>query len=76
MDQIEIKGKIKTSEINQALGFFILFFGVIVSFAMIYSDTLVQQMTSLISGIALVIIGGGMMLFARKNLKKLYKLTK
>ena len=76
MDQIEIKGKIKTSEINQALGFFILFFGVIVSFAMIYSDTLVQQMTSLISGMALVIIGGGMMLFARKNLKKLHKLTK
>jgi len=76
MDQIEIKGKIKTAEINRALGFFILFFGVIVSFAMIYSDTLVQQMTSLISGMALVIIGGGMMLFARKNLKKLHKLTK
>lgn len=76
MDQIEIKGKIKTAEINQALGFFILFFGVIVSFAMIYSDTLVQQMTSLISGMALVIIGGGMMLFAKKNLKKLHKLTK
>jgi len=76
MDQIEITGKIKTAEINRALGFFILFFGVIVSFAMIYSDTLVQQMTSLISGMALVIIGGGMMLFARKNLKKLHKLTK
>ena len=56
MDQLEIKGKIKTAQINQALGFFILFFGVIVSFAMIYSNTPVQQMTSLISGITLVII--------------------
>lgn len=76
MDQLEIKGKIKTAQINQALGFFILFFGVIVSFAMIYSNTPVQQMTSLVAGITLVIIGGGMMLFAKKNLKKLYKLTK
>jgi cytochrome c biogenesis protein CcdA len=76
MDQLEIKGKIKTAQINQALGFFILFFGVIVSFAMIYSNTPVQKMTSLIAGITLVIIGGGMMLFARKNLQKLHKLTK
>lgn len=76
MDQLEIKGKIKTAQINQALGFFILFFGVIVSFAMIYSNTPVQKMTSLIAGITLVLIGGGMMLFARKNLQRLHKLTK
>lgn len=71
MDQLEIKGKIKTAQINQALGFFILFFGVIVSFAMIYSNTAVQQMTSLISGITLVIIGGGMMWKATSTLKKI-----
>jgi len=71
MDQLEIKGKIKTAQINQALGFFILFFGVIVSFAMIYSNTPVQRMTSLISGIVLVIIGGGMMWKATSTLKKI-----
>lgn len=71
MDQLEIKGKIKTAQINQALGFFILFFGVIVSFAMIYSNTVVQQMTSLISGITLVIIGGAMMWKATSTLKKI-----
>ena len=71
MDQLEIKGKIKTAQINQALGFFILFFGVIVSFAMIYSNTAVQQMTSLVSGITLVIIGGAMMWKAAKTLKKI-----
>lgn len=71
MDQLEIKGKIKTAQINQALGFFILFFGVIVSFAMIYSNTAVQQMTSLISGLTLVIIGGAMMWKATSTLKKI-----
>lgn len=71
MDQLEIKGKIKTAQINQALGFFILFFGVIVSFAMIYSNTAVQQMTSLISGLTLVVIGGAMMWKATSTLKKI-----
>jgi cytochrome c biogenesis protein CcdA len=71
MDQLEIKGKIKTAQINQALGFFILFFGVIVSFAMIYSNTPVQQMTSLVSGLTLVIIGGGMIWKATNTLKKI-----
>lgn len=71
MDQLEIKGKIKTAQINQALGFFILFFGVIVSFAMIYSNTPVQQMTSLISGLTLVLIGGAMMWKATSTLKKI-----
>lgn len=76
MDQIEIKGKIKTMQINQALGFFILFFGIIVSIALIFPESDIQRMTNLVAGLTLVIIGGGMMLFARKNLKKLRKLTK
>ena len=76
MDEIEIKGKLKAAQINRALGFFILFFGVIVSFAMIYSETFIQKMTSLASGITLIIIGGGMMLVARKNIKKLQEPVK
>ena len=69
-EEIEIRMKLKNAEINRALGFFILFFGVIVTFAMIYSETRVEQMTCLASGITLVAIGGGMMLVARKIIKK------
>lgn len=76
MDQIEIKGKLKTFQINQALGFFILFFGIVVSIALIFPESDIQRMTNLVAGLTLVIIGGGMMLFARKNIKKLQKLLK
>ncbi|MCF6223226.1 MAG: hypothetical protein L3J34_05810 [Flavobacteriaceae bacterium] len=76
MDQIEIKGKLKTFQINQALGFFILFFGVVVSIALIFPESDIQRMTNLVAGLTLVVIGGGMMLFARKNIKKLQKLIK
>lgn len=75
-EEIEIKMKLKNAEINRALGFFILFFGVIVTFAMIYSETRVEQMTSLASGLTLVVIGGGMMLVARKIIKKQKELIK
>ncbi len=75
MDQLEIKGKLKTAQINQALGFFILFFGIIVSIALIFPESHIQRMTNLVAGLTLVIIGGGMMLFARKNIKKLQALT-
>lgn len=76
MDQIEIKGKIKTAQINNALGFFILFFGVVVSFAMIYSNSFTQQMTCLVAGLALIVIGGGMMLYSRKTIKSLQSVSK
>ncbi len=76
MDQIEIKGKLKTFQINQALGLFILFFGIVVSIALIFPESDIQRMTNLVAGLTLVIIGGGMMLFARKNIKKLQKLLK
>jgi hypothetical protein len=76
MDQLEIKGKIKTYQINQALGFFILFFGVVVSVALIFPESDIQRMTNLVAGLTLVSIGGGMMLFARKKLKILQKLKK
>ena len=75
-EEIEIRMKLKNAEINRALGFFILFFGVIITFAMIYSETHVERMTSLASGLTLVTIGGGMMLFAMKIIKKQKKLIK
>jgi hypothetical protein len=75
-EEIEIRMKLKNAEINRALGFFILFFGVIVTFAMIYSETRIEQMTCLTSGLTLVAIGGGMMLVARKIIKKQKKIIK
>jgi len=76
MDQREIKGKLKTYQINQALGFFILFFGVVVSIALIFPESQIQRMTNLVAGLTLIIIGGGMMIVAKKNIKKLQKLVK
>ncbi len=76
MNELEIKGKIKTFQINQALGFFILFFGIIVSVALIFPESHIQRMTNLVAGSTLVLIGGGMMLFSRKRLKELRKLVK
>jgi hypothetical protein len=69
-EQIELRMKLKNAQINNALGFFILFFGVIVSIAMVYSDTTVRRLTALTAGLTLLVIGGGMMLFARKIIKK------
>lgn len=74
MDQIKIKGKIKTFQINQALGFFILFFGFVVSVALIFPESHIQKMTNLVAGGTLVFIGGGMMIFAKKGIKKYRKL--
>jgi len=76
MDQIEIKGKLKTYQINQALGFFILFFGVVVSIALIFPESQIQRMTNLVAGSTLILIGGGMMFVAKRNIKKLQKLIK
>ena len=75
MDTIENREKLKTAQINNALGVFILFFGVVVVFAMLFTDTFVQQMTDLAAGLVLCLIGGGMMLKSRKTIKSL-KLNK
>ena len=71
MDTLENRAKLKTAQINYALGLFILFFGVIVIFAMIFTDTFVQKMTDLAAGLVLSLIGGGMMLKSRKTIKSL-----
>lgn len=71
MDTIETNAKIKAAQINNALGFFILVFGVIIVIAMAFTETFVQQMTDLTAGLLLMSIGGGMMWVAKKTIKKL-----
>lgn len=70
MNEIDSNAKIKTAQINQALGFFIFVFGIIVTIAMAYTETFIQQMTDLVAGLVLIAIGGGMMWKAKKTLKK------
>ncbi|RLD35927.1 MAG: hypothetical protein DRI73_01630 [Bacteroidetes bacterium] len=71
MDTIENREKLKTAQINNALGVFIFFFGLVVVFAMLFTETFVQQMTDLAAGLVLCLIGGGMMLKSRKTIKSL-----
>lgn len=70
MNAIEKRGKLKTCQINNALGFFMLVFGFIVVFSMSLSETFKQQMTNIIAGGSIVLIGGGMMWNARRLIKK------
>lgn len=71
MDSIEIKGRIKAAQINNALGVFLFAFGVIVLFAMFYTETLVQHITDLVAGLLLMSIGGGMIWKAKRTIRKL-----
>lgn len=71
MDPIEIKGKIKAAQINNALGIFILAFGAIVLFAMFYTETMAQHLTDLAAGLILISIGGGMVWKAKRTIKRL-----
>ena len=71
MDTIENREKRKTAQINNALGVFIFFFGLVVIFAMLFTETFIQQMTDLAAGLVLCLIGGGMMLKSRKTIKSL-----
>ena len=63
--------KYKSAQINNALGVFILSFGIIIFIAVLFTDTFVQQMTDLVAGLVLCTIGGGMMLKSRKTIKSL-----
>lgn len=66
---MDYKAKIKTAQINQALGFFIFAFGIIITIAMAFTETFVQQMTDLVAGLVLMAIGGGMMWRSKRILK-------
>ena len=70
METNEINAGIKAAQINNALGFFILVFGCIVLFAMIYTETFIEHMTDMIAGLLLISIGGGMIWKARNTIKK------
>lgn len=65
----ENKEKNKEAQINRALGVFILFFGIIIVFAMYFTETFVQQMTDLAAGLALILIGAVMVWKAQRTLK-------
>lgn len=71
MDSIEIKEKIKIAQINNALGVFMVAFGIIVLFAMLFTETFIQHVTDMVAGLLLIGIGGGMMWRSKKSLKKL-----
>jgi multisubunit Na+/H+ antiporter MnhG subunit len=71
MDSNEIQGRIKAAQINNALGVFMLAFGVVVLFAMLYTETMVQHLTDLVAGLVLISIGGGMMWKAKRTIKRL-----
>lgn len=63
--------KIKSSEINKALGFFIFFFGIVIVVATLFTTTFIGQMTNLIAGLVLAAIGGGMVIKARLVIKSI-----
>ena len=70
MNNSDNNSYIKAAQINQALGFFILVFGIIVTIAMAFTDTFIQQMTDLVAGLLLIAIGGGMFWKAKRTLVK------
>jgi len=70
LEFIEKQGKLRAAQINNALGLFILFFGIVVISAMFFTDTFIGQMTNLVAGVLLSAIGLGMVLVARNTIKK------
>lgn len=73
MNNFEMDAKIKTAQINNALGVFIVIFGLIVLFAITHTITFVQQMTDLVAGLFLIAVGGGMIWKSQRTLKKFKK---
>ena len=71
MEPKEKSEKLKNAQINRALGLFILFFGIVVIVAMVFTNTRIQLLTDLVAGLVLSAIGGGMMLKSGKTIKSL-----
>jgi hypothetical protein len=69
--EAKIAEKLKSAQINNALGFFTLFFGIIILIATFFTETSIHLLTNLVAGLMITAIGGGMMLFARKTRKSL-----
>jgi len=64
MEQTERKDPM--SQINRALGLFLLCFGVIIFFSIFFTETFAGKMTNLAAGFIFVIIGL-LMMFKRKG---------
>lgn len=62
--------KIKSAEINKALGLFVVFFGVVIIGSTYFTTTFIGQMTNLVAGIVLSLIGAGMVIAAILTIKK------
>ena len=65
--------KEKSALINQALGLFIFFFGVVIMIATSYTNTDIGFKTNLIAGMTLTLIGCAMWLKAKMDLKNIKK---
>lgn len=64
MEQTEKKNPM--SQINRALGLFLLCFGVIILFSIFFTETFAGKITNLAAGFVFVIIGL-LMMFVRKR---------
>jgi putative Mn2+ efflux pump MntP len=62
---------IKSARINKVLGIFILFFGGVILISIYFTETYIGQITNLVAGIILILIGGGMLIQSINKLKRL-----
>jgi hypothetical protein len=69
--EAKIAEKLKSAQINNALGLFTLFFGIIILIATLFTETFVGLMTNLVAGLIISLIGGGMILYSRITRKSL-----
>ena len=67
----EDKAKEKSAQINNALGIFILFFGIVIIIATVFTETFIGEMTNLVAGLILCSIGAGMMIRSQMVLRQL-----
>ncbi len=67
----EDKAKEKSAQINNALGVFILFFGIVILIATTHTNTYIGEMTNLVAGLILCAIGAGMIIKSWMTIKKL-----
>ena len=63
--------QIKSAKINSVLGQFILFFGIVIIIAIFFTETFIGQMTNLVAGLILIMIGVGMIIQSTRKLKKI-----
>ena len=73
LEFIQGQEKLRSAQINNVLGLFVLFFGIIIIFAMFFTDSFIGQMTNLVAGLLMFLIGLGMVLVARRTIKALLK---